>query len=1154
MIPIESYKAAIGKWHLFCLIRPLIDSASGLLLMFLFYYIVISGGSSREKERKNYVCFRLALLLTMLLVICGSVDVNPGPDKELRICTVNMRSLKPNDRSIKLDEMYSTLGIDKNFDIIGVTETWLDNNVDDELINLPNYQVFRRDRDRHGGGVAIYVSHSIPVKHLHDFNIRDIEIVCVELKLAKKRIVIACIYRPPGNRTDANTLIEHFQFVINMMIDKDPESIIILGDFNDRCLNWHDSHSQSELGTKLRDCVSGNLLFQIIEEPTHYAPNSNSLLDLIITDSPGYILDSGVGVPIGDPYHCYVFCRLSIKYNTDKKYERTFWKYSEANFLDLNEDLNTAPWDTMFIFDDINDMTNYFTELFLDACRKHIPQKSVTINPKDKAWMTNEIKHKLHVRDKYHRRWKRSGSQFDLDLYRLKRNEANIAMMTAKSTHFERLKEKLCDPTVSNKEYWHLIKLLYGNKVETSIPSIIDNNNEYSTATAKAELFNSHFLEKSRLSSNAQTLPILPDITENCLNRIIITEEKVKKVLLSLNTKKATGCDSISNHILKHCASSISLPLSKLFQKSLNQGKFPDSWKKANVTPVFKKGDKQNKNNYRPISILPNIGKVFERVVYQEVYSFFKIHNLLTWRNSGYKSSDSSINQLIYISHKIYESLEKGDDVCLVSLDATAAFDRVWHEGLLYKLKRKHISGQLHEWFKSYLNNRIQRVVIKGQASSWEFVTSGVPQGSILGPLLFLVYIDDIIKDIETNILLYADDTLLLHPINEPNSFHALNNDLKTLDLWSKLWLVNFNPIKTSYIIFSKKLLKSNHPDLYLGNVKLIEQSKHKQLGVLFNNKITFEDHIDQQCDKALKRLTTLKRLQCKIPRQSRLQIYLSFIRPILEFGWELYDSSSKVHLSKLESIQREALLTVTRGYKCTSHSALLAETGVQLLATRRKLRKNLFMYKHSTNSLPSYLSNEIPSTVGSRCEYTLRNRNNIDAFKTKKNYLLKSFIPSSIKSWNELDNDVRNSSSYNTFKEKLFKLYGNSSYSLYLYGDSNGAVNLSRIRMGLSGLNSQRRRVRFIESSECGYCGSRNETPSHFFLECTAFAAPREDLLRSLRSIDDLIVPSDNELKTRKYKDHLTNTLTFGTKCEQIDSLMFSHVHHFITQTKRFL
>ena len=822
--------------------------------------------------KSTFNSMQLALMLFLLLIISGSVHPNPGPAPSppvtsLTLCHVNMRSLQPDDRSLKLDELHSTLCVNNNFDVICISETWLDDSISDDDIALPEYQVHRRDRNRHGGGVAIYTNNSLPVKYLDDFNIDGIELVCVEIKFNAKSILIACCYRPPGSRADAQEFLDNFQLIVNLMFVHSPDSIFILGDFNDRCIYWEDNHSNSELGLKFRDLIENNIMFQIIRDPTYITPNYRSLLDLVITDSPGYVLDSGVATPIGDPFHCFIYCKLSIQYSKDVKYEREIWQYNKCDFQQLNLALLDCPWDVMDVFEDIDDMTDYFTTLYTETCKQFIPFKKVVVCPQDKPWMNNLVKQKLKCRNMWHKRWKRSGREHDLDIYRQKRLDANETMKQAKATHFQQIKNRLCSPNVGNKEYWKLIKILYGSKIDSGIPSIIEGDAVYSTSKSKCEIFNQHFANKSSLPENLPNLPPL-HVCHSTLLNIALSEEDVLKTLRTLNVSKATGPGNVSNMLLKNTSASIVTPLTKLFRHSLDLGQFPSQWKNANVTPVFKKNNKQDKNNYRPISLLPNLGKVFERVVFNHLYKYCQDNNLLTWRNSGYKPLDSSINQLIFISHKIYKSLEKGEDVCFVSLDASSAFDRVWHEGLFFKLKRKGICGKLFDWFKSYLTDRFQKVVIKGQFSKLVNLLAGVPQGSILGPLLFLIYIDDIIDDIEIDILLFADDTSLLETISNPLlSFEKINRDLTKLYLWSNQWLVTFNPTKTAYIIFSKKLVKQNYPDLYLNGEKLKQVLTHKQLGVTFNSAMTFDNHIRENCKKSNELHHSIK----KNPRKATL-------------------------------------------------------------------------------------------------------------------------------------------------------------------------------------------------------------------------------------------------------------------------------------------
>ena len=224
---------------------------------------------------------------------------------------------------------------------------------------------------------------------------------------------------------------------------------------------------------------------------------------------------------------------------------------------------------------------------------------------------------------------------------------------------------------------------------------------------------------------------------------------------------------------------------------------YPKAWKKANVIPIHKKDSKQCKENYRPISLLSCVGKVMEIIIFNELYEYCTENNLLTWRNSGFKRNDSTTNQLLYIVHQLYTSLDNGNDVLMIFLDISKAFDRVYHQGLLYKLETFGISENLYNWMKSYLEDRSQRVVLSGCASEWRSTNAGVPQGSILGPLLFLIFINDIVDGIDSEAFLFADDTSLYRQLRHESDVASLNSDLEKINNWAAQWLVDFNVKKT---------------------------------------------------------------------------------------------------------------------------------------------------------------------------------------------------------------------------------------------------------------------------------------------------------------------------------------------------------------------
>ena len=276
--------------------------------------------------------------------------------------------------------------------------------------------------------------------------------------------------------------------------------------------------------------------------------------------------------------------------------------------------------------------------------------------------------------------------------------------------------------------------------------------------------------------------------------------------------------------------------LCSLFNHSLHTGCVPISYKEANVTPIPKKGDLSIVSNYRPISLLNSEDKVFERHVFKHLYNHLHRHNLISSLQSGFMPGDSTVNQLAYLYNTFCQTLDAGKEIRVVFCDISKAFDRVWHSGLFLKLQAAGVTGEVLAWFKSYLSNRKQRVVLPGAVSDWVFIQAGVPQGSILGPLLFLLYINDIVHDIGSNIRLFADDTLFIIVEDAITAAACLNNDLDKISQWAAKWLVTFNPSKTKSSLSSRKTNKDRHPPIFMQNHKVVEVDSHKHLGVVLSS------------------------------------------------------------------------------------------------------------------------------------------------------------------------------------------------------------------------------------------------------------------------------------------------------------------------------
>ena len=369
-------------------------------------------------------------------------------------------------------------------------------------------------------------------------------------------------------------------------------------------------------------------------------------------------------------------------------------------------------------------------------------------------------------------------------------------------------------PNLSPRDWWKTLKTFININKKSNIPPIKHNDNVFSDDLIKANILNNYFITQTKIDDSNVVVPILPDFpNESCLENIVFTPEEVSSVLRSLTLGKASGPDSINNKILREAAGELAQPLCNLFNQSLELGKVPDIWKLANVCAVFKKDDPSLVQNYRPISLLSTIDKVLERLIFKQIYRHFEINNILTTAQSGFTPRDSTTNQLIDIYNTFCKALDAGKEIRVVFFDISKAFDRVWHRGLIQKLKSAGITGHLLNWFTDYLLNRQQCVVLPGAKSEFRVIGSGVPQGSILGPLLFLLYINDIVQEIQSTIKLFADDTSLYLVVDHPdNTARTLQSDIDKITRWSEKWLVNFNPKKTETMLVSRKIKKNNSP------------------------------------------------------------------------------------------------------------------------------------------------------------------------------------------------------------------------------------------------------------------------------------------------------------------------------------------------------
>jgi hypothetical protein len=956
-VSIDCYRANIGTWHFTCFIRGM--KPSKILL-----------SPIKIKVLLGLILSSYGVFIGMLLLLrSGDVERNPGPNyqlKSLSIAHINVQSLFPQDGQgysrRKINEIETTLIDDMNIDIICLSETWLKPNILDDDIDINGYKFRRNDRtEARSGGVGMYINDSIPNRRAIEFELPDLEVIWVEIVMGLKKVLIGAGYRPPKQSVnEVDTFISLLQDSLDMIYLRKPESIILLGDFNDTCTDWEAEHKNSDLGLKLYDLVNINDLHQTVREPTHISTTYANVLDILITDSPGYIISQHILPPIGSN-HQIVKAQFKIQYKRDKAYQRDIWDYKKGDYESLIRDIGLAPWRLSYeLYEDIDDMADFWYGLYMELCRSNVPNRTIKVRPNDKPWITRDVKQSIRQRNRLFKRFKKTRLSEHEIIWRRVSKETNFLMNQAKIAHVEKIKNLLMDLTVGEKKYWKIAKEVYGSKKSIGIPSLTVGTNSINTSSEKAKCLNEYFAKQQTQPAPRfnQQLPPINFLTVSRLEYIQTTEAEVLKIINSLDIGKASGPDGISNKLLKETSTAIAKPLSILLNKSFELAKVPKIWKEANLSPIFKKDDKSLVSNYRPISLLSCVGKIQERVVFQKIYKYLKINNLLTWRNSGFKELDSAMNQLLFITDKIHKALEEGKEICLVFLDVSKAFDRVWHSGLLHKARCMGIEGRLFDWLCDYLTDRKIRVVINGQKSEWLDTTAGVPQGSILGPLLFLIFVNDVTANIESDIHLFADDTSLMEIIENHNESYAkLNRDLNRLSLWAEKWMITFNAAKTVYIKISRKVFPAPKPILRLNGVIIREVSNHKHLGLTFNQTLTWTDHIDNLISKGAKCVGLLKRICRDVPRECLEILYKSMIRPILEYGNIIFDGCSDTSSKRLENVQRQAALTCTGAYRHTKHTNLLEELGWPPLSQRRKHHRLNVMFKLQRGMAPPHIS-----------------------------------------------------------------------------------------------------------------------------------------------------------------------------------------------------
>lgn len=912
-----------------------------------------------------------------------------------------------------------------NIHLFGLSETMLTENQGENFLYINGYEKpFRKDRKAGGGGLLVYVKTGSICKRREDLEIQEIESICLQITPEKaKPYLVGFVYRPPSSHTD---WCEYFELQVDKISNEEKE-FYILGDINRDLLN-------DQIKGNWMKFIDSLGMEQLVNEPTRVTSTSKTLIDHIYTNTKENILE--VMVPkIGLSDHFPIFLTRKVNGKSTKNNAhksiiyRSFQNFDTFKFL---EDLEQIPWNTVHIFENIDDVLDAWTDLFISIVDKHAPLKTHRIKKDHQpGWISPEILEAIKQRDKL----KSVGNQTE---YRVWRNKVHKMILQAKQAHYK----KVLDENQNNpKAIWKVFTGFGAGKCKRKAEILSLNHEGIYTDNPKdiSDIFNNFFVQIAETLKEPGTSSDHMELKHFCAKKLQnnikfeipeMSPEFVLKYIKTMDVSKATGLDMIGPRLLKVAAPAIAESIVSICNESIRSNKFPQTWKTAKVIPLHKAGTKYDVNNYRPISILPCLSKLLEKHVHDSFLNYLNTYDLIHDNQSGFRQNHSCETALVSLIDKWLKALDQGEMVGTIMVDFRKAFDLVDHTILLEKLKIYQCSENSLNWFTSYLTDRVQKVSVNGQLSESKSINYGVPQGSILGPLLFILFINDLPLKIGTSISstdLYADDTTLSEigktkTVLENNLQDALNR----LQVWCKENSMIINTEKTKALLVTtqqkRARLDSDKLNVFYDNMSLKMTSQDKILGVFVDNNLTWSTHIKHISKKVNSYLWLLRKIKSYIPLQYRVIFYKSYIQPYLDYCNIIWGNTSNSNITTLIRLQKRACHLIQDQYVENFQDAM---NNIKVLTIHERifLRKAKLMYKVSRKSIPVYLSNifhqrDADGTPNLR---SIRRKNYIIP-RPKKELFKKSFQYTGPIIWNNIPSNIRQAPSISSFHNQCLK------------------------------------------------------------------------------------------------------------------------------------
>lgn len=895
--------------------------------------------------------------------------------------------------------------------IVGLAELRAKNRIHgvvDTEYELPNYDMFtNKDPQR---GVALYFDKSLNARECTKINSHKFQesVWCTYKGGNDESVLVGCIYRSPNSNP------ENTQEMYKLLKSEELsgyDKICVFGDFNFPDARW-DGNWSGEKNDDLVECFRDAFLIQKVTKPTRHREGQRSTLDdLVLVSEDNLISDIKYLNPVGKSDHNVLVFDLYVSRTKLNEPEKYSFNLSKGDYPRMREEMGKFDFSVLKDMD-VDSTWNTIRDVVVEIMEVCIPKvKSINGARVKPRWMTQTVAKSVKKKHSLYKRFLCTKRGRDYEKYKVTRNKCSKLIKRARKDYEKNIADG-CKK--SPKLFWKYVQ--ERAKSNAGISALKTGNGFAVSDDEKAETLNKFFSSVFTLEDTSN----IPDLTE-CqfsngvsVSEILVTPEAVEVRLRSLDASKAQGPDNIPPKVLKELAKELAAPLSVLFNKSLETASVPNDWKKANVTAIFKKGNKSEPGNYRPVSLTCIACKVMESVVRDVIVSHFKDNNLFAKCQHGFRCKRSCMTQLLEVMEELTLLLDGRNAVDILYLDFRKAFDSVPHERLLLKMKAYGITGNILHWTRSFLTNRIQKVKVGSAWSSEGKVLSGIPQGSILGPVLFTIFINDLPDCVQSSCKIFADDTKIY---GKTDNSQCLQDDIDRMQRWTEVWNLYFNAEKCKVLHLGKNNPCNNYTMTLNGTTtNIMTCNEEKDLGVTFDKALTFDPHIQNSINKANKMVGLIKRTFTFLDRDTFNKLYKALVRPHLEYGNIIWYPYLKRQSVAVEKVQRRATKLLKECRNMT-YSERLIYLDLHSLKGRR-LRGDLIETYKIYHGLVDLQWNDFFS------ETPRSNTRNAEGkiFIKHCNTNLRKFCFSNrvANHWNNLCSAIKNAQNSNTFKNLL--------------------------------------------------------------------------------------------------------------------------------------